>query len=240
MDIKEFNEIFNKYLKDLNIKLDEEQIKKFYIYMNLLIDWNEKINLTSIIKPEEMILKHFIDCLTIAKYIEENSELIDMGTGAGFPGIPLKIYRNDLKIVLADSLNKRLNFLNEVIDTLKLDSIETIHTRAEELGKNKKYREQFDIATSRAVANLATLSEYLIPFVKVGGKCICMKGADIDEELNNAKKAVEVLGGKILKKDIFKLPQSDLKRSVIIMEKVKKTSQKYPRKPGTPAKEPIK
>ena len=214
MDIKEFNEIFNKYLKDLNIKLDEEQIKKFYIYMNLLIDWNEKINLTSIIKPEEMILKHFIDCLTIAKYIEENSELIDMGTGAGFPGIPLKIYRNDLKIVLADSLNKRLNFLNEVIDTLKLDSIETIHTRAEELGKNKKYREQFDIATSRAVANLATLSEYLLPFVKVGGKCICMKGPDIDEEINIAKKAIITLGGKVVKKDVFNLPQSDLGRSI--------------------------
>ncbi len=239
MDIKEFNEIFNKYLKDLNIKLDEEQIKKFYIYMNLLIDWNEKINLTSIIKPEEMILKHFIDCLTIAKYIEENSELIDMGTGAGFPGIPLKIYRNDLKIVLADSLNKRLNFLNEVIDTLKLDSIETIHTRAEELGKNKKYREQFDIATSRAVANLATLSEYLLPFVKVGGKCICMKGPDIDEEINIAKKAIITLGGKVVKKDVFNLPQSDLGRSIVIIKKVKDTPGKFPRKPGTPAKEPI-
>ena len=239
MDIKEFNEIFNKYLKDLNIKLDEEQIKKFYIYMNLLIDWNEKINLTSIIKPEEMILKHFIDCLTIAKYIEENSELIDMGTGAGFPGIPLKIYRNDLKIVLADSLNKRLNFLNEVIDTLKLDSIETIHTRAEELGKNKKYREQFDIATSRAVANLATLSEYLLPFVKVGGKCICMKGPDIDEEINIAEKAITILGGKIVKKDVFNLPQSDLGRSIVIIKKVKDTPGKFPRKPGTPAKEPI-
>ena len=239
MDIKEFNEIFNKYLKDLNIKLDEEQIKKFYIYMNLLIDWNEKINLTSIIKPEEMILKHFIDCLTIAKYIEENSELMDMGTGAGFPGIPLKIYRDDLKIVLADSLNKRLNFLNEVIDTLKLDSIETIHTRAEELGKNKKYREQFDIATSRAVANLATLSEYLLPFVKVGGKCICMKGPDIDEEINIAEKAITILGGKIVKKDVFNLPQSDLGRSIVIIKKVKDTPGKFPRKPGTPAKEPI-
>lgn len=239
MDIKEFNEIFNKYLKDLNIKLDEEQIKKFYIYMNLLIDWNEKINLTSIIKPEEIILKHFIDCLTIAKYIEENSELMDMGTGAGFPGIPLKIYRDDLKIVLADSLNKRLNFLNEVIDTLKLDSIETIHTRAEELGKNKKYREQFDIATSRAVANLATLSEYLLPFVKVGGKCICMKGPDIDEEINIAEKAITILGGKIVKKDVFNLPQSDLGRSIVIIKKVKDTPGKFPRKPGTPAKEPI-
>jgi len=144
-----------------------------------------------------------------------------------------------LKIVLADSLNKRLNFLNEVIDTLKLDSIETIHTRAEELGKNKKYREQFDIATSRAVANLATLSEYLLPFVKVGGKCICMKGPDIDEEINIAKKAIITLGGKVVKKDVFNLPQSDLGRSIVIIKKVKDTPGKFPRKPGTPAKEPI-
>ena len=240
MDIKEFNEIFSNYLNDLNIKLNGEQIEKFYTYMNLLIDWNEKINLTAITKPEEIILKHFVDCLTIANYIEGNSKLIDMGTGAGFPGVPLKIYRNDLKIVLADSLNKRLNFLNEVIGTLKLNNIETIHARAEELGRNKGYREKFDIATSRAVANLSTLSEYLLPFIKVGGKCICMKGADIDGELNNAKKAIEVLGGKVVGKEVFNLPQSDLGRSIIVIEKTKNTPGKFPRKPGTPAKEPIK
>ena len=239
MDIKEFNGIFNNYLNDLNIKLNEEQIKKFYTYMNLLIDWNEKINLTAITKPEEIILKHFVDCLTIANYIEDNSKLIDMGTGAGFPGIPLKIYRNDLKILLADSLNKRLNFLNEVIDTLKLNNIETIHARAEELGRNEKYREQFNIATSRAVANLATLSEYLLPFVKVGGKCICMKSAEIDEEISIAKKAIITLGGKIVNKEAFNLPKSDLGRSIVVIKKVKETPGKFPRKPGTPAKEPI-
>lgn len=239
MNIEEFSRTFKSYLKDLNLELDEEQIQKFYTYMNLLIEWNEKINLTAITKPEEIILKHFVDCLTISKYIKENSSLIDVGTGAGFPGIPLKIYRNDLKITLMDSLNKRINFLNEVIENLKLENIETIHARAEELGKNKNYREKYDIATSRAVAKLSTLSEYLMPFIKVGGKCISMKGADIDDELNKAKKAVEILGGKVVNKDIFNLPQSDLGRSVIVIKKVKNTPGKFPRKPGTPVKEPI-
>ena len=240
MGIEEFSKIFNDYLKELSIKLNEEQIQKFYTYMNLLMEWNEKINLTAITKPEEIILKHFVDCLTISKYIETNSKLIDVGTGAGFPGIPLKIYRSDLKVTLVDSLNKRLNFLNEVINSLKLENIETIHARAEELGRNKGYREKFDIATSRAVANLSTLSEYLLPFIKVGGKCICMKGADIDGELNNAKKAIEVLGGKVVGKEVFNLPQSDLGRSIIVIEKTKNTPGKFPRKSGTPAKEPIK
>ena len=172
MKLEEFTKIFNNYLEKSNLILTGEKIEKFYNYMNLLIEWNKKINLTAIIEPKEIILKHFIDSLTILKYIKNNETIIDVGTGAGFPGIPLKIVRDDLKITLADSLNKRINFLNEVISKLDLKNIDAIHTRAEELGKNKKYREKFDIATSRAVANMSTLSEYLIPFIKVEGRCI--------------------------------------------------------------------
>ena len=239
MELEEFTKIFNNYLEKLNLTLTEEQIEKFYNYMNLLIEWNKKINLTAIIEPKDIILKHFIDSLTIEKYIKKGENIIDVGTGAGFPGIPLKIAREDLKITLADSLNKRINFLNEVVNKLDLKNIETIHTRAEELGKNKKYREKFDIATSRAVANMSTLSEYLIPFVKVKGRCICMKSSDIDTELENAKKAINILGCEIESKDKFNLPNSDLGRSVIILRKVKNTPSKFPRKAGTPAKEPI-
>lgn len=239
MKIEDFREIFNNYLEDLNIKLSEEQVEKFYRYMNLLIEWNEKINLTAIVKPEEIILKHFVDCLTIEKYIEKNSKVIDVGTGAGFPGIPLKIIREDLEITLVDSLNKRLVFLNEIITNLNLNKIHIIHSRAEELGKDKNYREKFDVATSRAVANLSTLSEYLIPFVKIGGKCIVMKSADIDKEIEKAKKAIKILGGKIVSKNIFNLPKSNLGRSVIMIQKIGNTPKNFPRKPGTPAKEPI-
>ena len=239
MELEEFTKIFNNYLEKLNLTLTEEQIEKFYNYMNLLIEWNKKINLTAIVEPKGIILKHFIDSLTIERYIKKGENIIDVGTGAGFPGIPLKIAREDLKITLADSLNKRINFLNEVINKLNLKDIETIHTRAEELGKNKKYREKFDIATSRAVANMSTLSEYLIPFIKVKGRCICMKSSDIDTELENAKKAINILGCKIESKDKFDLPNSDLGRSVIILRKVKNTPSKFPRKAGTPAKEPI-
>lgn len=239
MKMEEFKREFEKYLEKMSISLNKEQYDQFYAYMVLLIEWNEKINLTAITEPQEIILKHFVDSLTIAKYIEEGKTIIDMGTGAGFPGIPLKIYRNDVKVVLADSLNKRIKFLNEVIEKLQLKNIETIHCRAEELGKNKEYREKFDYATSRAVANLSTLSEYLLPFVKLKGSGIFMKTMEIDEELENAKKAIKILGGKIEKVDKFEIPESDLGRSIIIVKKEKQTPSKYPRKPGTPAKEPL-
>ena len=239
MKMEEFKREFEKYLEKMSISLNKEQYDQFYAYMLLLIEWNEKINLTAITEPQEIILKHFVDSLTIAKYIEEGKTIIDMGTGAGFPGIPLKIYRNDVKVVLADSLNKRIKFLNEVIEKMQLKNIETIHCRAEELGKNKEYREKFDYATSRAVANLSTLSEYLLPFVKLNGSGIFMKTMEIDEELENAKKAIKILGGRIEKVDKFEIPESDLGRSIIIVKKEKQTPSKYPRKPGTPAKEPL-
>lgn len=239
MEIEQFNELMNLYAKKLNMVFSEKQIKQFFKYMNLLIEWNNKINLTAITEPKEIILKHFIDSLTINKYIEQNKILVDVGTGAGFPGIAVKIYRPDVKVVLVDSLNKRINFLNEVVKELQLENIQTIHSRVEEFGKNKKYRESFDIVTARAVANLTVLSEYLLPLAKVNGKCICMKGSEIEEEINNSKNAINILGGKIEKIDQFKLPDSDINRNIIIIDKLKNTPSKYPRKPGTPAKEPL-
>ena len=236
----EKEEFFNEMQKKLTIKLSVEQLEKFYSYMSLLLEWNEKMNLTAITEPNEIILKHFIDSLTILNEINNNSKVVDVGTGAGFPGIPLSIANESLKITLVDSLNKRLIFLQEVIDKLELRNIEIIHSRAEDFGQNKKYRESFDIATSRAVANLSTLSEYLIPLVKINGKCICMKASDVEEEINQAKNAINVLGGTIEKIEEFKLPESDIGRTIIIINKQKQTPNKYPRKAGTPSKEPIK
>lgn len=240
MNKEEFKEIFIEYSKKINIDINEEQINKFYNYMNLLIEWNNKINLTAITDCHEIILKHFIDSLTINKCIEKNNYVVDIGTGAGFPGIPLKIIRNDIKIVLVDSLNKRINFLNEVIKELKLEDIETVHARAEEFGRNKKYRQKFDVATSRAVANLSTLSEYMIPLVKIKGRCVCMKGKEIKEELKDSLNAIKVLGGKVENVEEFELSDNDINRSIIYILKEKDTPNKYPRKAGTPSKDPIK
>lgn len=239
MEKDEFFYKLQSQAQKIDINLTNKQLNEFYTYMNLLIEWNKNINLTAITEPEEIIKKHFIDSLTISKNIQKDSSIIDVGTGAGFPGIPLKIVREDINIVLLDALNKRLNFLNEVIKENKLENIETVHFRAEEIGKNKKYREKYDIATSRAVAQLNILVEYLLPLVKIGGKCICMKGSNVEEELKNSKKAITLLGGEIEKIEEFILPDSDIKRNVIIIKKVNSTPAKYPRKPGTPAKEPI-
>lgn len=226
-------------LNEFDIEINEEQIKSFEKYMNLLLEWNEKINLTAITQPEEVKLKHFVDSLTVLKYINDDDKVIDIGTGAGFPGIPLKIMKKNAKITLLDSLNKRINFLNIVIETLNLSNIQAIHGRAEEIARNKLYREKYDVAVSRAVANLSTLTEYMLPFVKVGGKCICMKGANVNEELKKAKNAIKELGGEVERVDNFYLSDNDNERNIIVIKKIKETKSKYPRKAGTPSKEPL-
>ena len=240
MEHSTFNEELLEKASVLGVRFSVEQMEQFYKYMNLLIEWNEKMNLTAIIEPNEIILKHFIDSITILKYIKDNSTVVDVGTGAGFPGIPLSIMNPTLKITLVDSLNKRLIFLQEVIKELNLKNVELIHARAEEFGRNKKYREKFDIATSRAVANLATLSEYLLPLVKINGQAISMKAGNASQEIEEAQKAIKTLGGHINRIDEFYLPQTDIARTIIIIDKIKETPNQYPRKAGTPSKEPIK
>lgn len=228
-------------MKLFDIELTELQIEQFNKYYELLIEWNNKINLTAITEKEEVWKKHFEDSISIIKAIDMNSveNLIDVGTGAGFPGIPIKIMFPHIKLTLLDSLNKRINFLNIVISELGLDNVETIHGRAEDFGKDKLYREKFDICVSRAVANLATLSELCIPFVKVNGCFISYKAEKADEELIVAKKAIDILSsGKV---DVFELvlSDSDYSRKLVVINKKKSTPARYPRKAGTPSKEPI-
>ena len=227
---------FKQKLEEYNIEINDEQIEKFDLYMKLLLEWNEKINLTAITEKDDIILKHFVDSLTILKYVDESDKIIDIGTGAGFPGIPIKIMNEETNITLLDSLNKRINFLNIVINELKLDNIVAIHGRAEELARNKAHREKYDVAVSRAVANLSTLTEYMLPFIKVGGKCICMKGANVKEEIDKAKNAIKKLGGQIEIVDNFYLSENDNERNIVIIKKIKETEPKYPRKDGIPSK----
>ena len=238
--MREYINQLEKELSKFNIKLTDKQICNFSIYLELLMEWNKKINLTSIVEPNEILTKHFVDSLSIAKWLKDGNYVIDVGSGAGFPGIPLSILMENCSFLLVDSLNKRVKFLDEVINKLKLKNTRAIHARAEELAHFKEYREMFDIATSRAVANLSTLSEYLIPLVKIGGRVISMKGQEVKEEISNAKNAIKTLGGKIENIDEFYLPDSDIKRNIIIIKKAEKTPGRFPRKPGTPAKEPIK
>ena len=239
MEKKEFKEIMKNYSNKLDINLSEIQVNQFYNYMNLLLEWNKVMNLTGITDPKEIIIKHFIDSLTVINKIDNKNTIIDVGTGAGFPGIPIKIIFPETKVVLLDSLNKRINFLNEVIEKLKLKSIETVHGRAEDYGRDKKYREKFDIAIARAVAPLNILLEYLMPFVKVNGKCICMKGANTNEELKNSKKAINVLGGNLISIDEFTIPDTEFKRNIIEIKKINCLVEQYPRKAGTPTKNPL-
>lgn len=229
---------FKKIAEELNIDLTEKQISQFFKYKELVIETNKFLNLTAITDEKEVLLKHFIDSLTINKYISDGASIIDVGTGAGFPGIPIKIIREDVKVTLLDSLKKRVNFLNQVIKELELAEINAVHGRAEDFGKNTEFREKFDYVTARAVANLTTLSELCLPFIKIGGKFICMKGNSV-EEIQDANKAIEILGGKIILKETFTLPESDIERNIIIIEKIAHTPKQYPRKAGTPSKTPL-
>ena len=236
------NNVLTEKVKELSIVLNDKQIQQFEQYYNILVEWSKVMNLTAITEYEEVVEKHFLDSLTIvnAIHVEKIETLIDVGTGAGFPGIPLKIAFPHLKVTLLDSLNKRIKFLNEVIDLLELNDIKAIHGRAEDYAKQAEYREQYDICVSRAVANLATLSEYCLPYVKVDGLFVPYKSGEIDEELKSSEKAVSILGGKVEEVVKFQLPGTDIGRSFVKIHKIKETKKKYPRKAGMPTKEPLK
>lgn len=239
MDIRE---LLKKGAMIYGIELNDNQIDQFIKYKELLKEWNEKINLTAITEDSEIIKKHFIDSFSILKsnVIKENSSIIDVGTGAGFPGIPLKIIMPTVKVVLLDSLNKRINFLNEVIKELKLENITTVHGRAEEASKQAGYREQFDISTARAVANMNLLSEYCIPYVKKGGHFVALKGPSGYNEIEEAKKAISILGGKVKEIIETEIADEEIKHNIIVIEKVTNTPSKYPRRYAIIEKNPLK
>lgn len=245
---------FKKGLEELEIALSEEQFHQFMTYYEMLIEKNKVMNLTAITEYDEVIEKHFLDSLSLVKTSEFQSglreesrngtrngtrKLLDLGTGAGFPGIPLKIAFPELDILLVDSLNKRIQFLKDVIGELHLTGIDAVHGRAEEMARRKEYRESFDFCVSRAVANLASLSEYCLPFVRQEGNFISYKSGDIEEEWKQSEKAVHVLGGKLKQVLKFQLPNTEMSRSFVVIEKVRPTPKAYPRKAGTPSKEPI-
>lgn len=235
------NRRFEQELNELGVRLNDIQKEQFDRYYELLVEWNRVMNLTGITDYDEVNLKHFTDSITIVRInnMENVPTLIDIGTGAGFPGLPIKIAFPHIKVILLDSLNKRIKFLDKVIEELNLDNVFTLHGRAEDYAKKVEYREQFDTCVSRAVANLSTLSEYCLPFVKEGGNFISYKSAESDEEISHSEKAINLLGGKINRVEKFVLPGSDMRRALVKIDKVKSTPKKYPRKAGMPGKEPL-
>lgn len=239
--MKFFN-LMAKAADDVGLKLSEQQYERFIKYMSLLQEWNEKINLTSITEDEEVIKKHFIDCIKAFKRdeLKKAETLIDVGTGAGFPGIPIAIMREDLKITLLDSLNKRINFLNTVIYDLGLENVTTIHSRAEDGARNNDLREQFDISTSRAVANMSVLSEFCLPYVKIDGYFIALKGPSVEQEIEESKNAIGTLGGKLVDICEVSIEETDFKHNLVIVKKIKPCEKIYPRKAGIIRKKPIK
>ncbi|KGJ48471.1 16S rRNA methyltransferase [Clostridium sp. NCR] len=231
-----------KGIEDLGLKCSDETIDKFSKYREILVEWNQKMNLTGIEEEKEVYIKHFLDSVAAVKkgYIKDGMSIIDVGTGAGFPGLPLRICLENSKVTLLDSLNKRINFLSEVCTNINIDDIELIHGRAEDFGKDEKYREQYDIATARAVAGLPILMEFCVPFIKVGGYFVCLKGPNADTELEESRKAMEVLGLEFVEKIDVELPEIELKHNIVVFKKVNSTPAKYPRKAGKPVKTPIK
>ena len=233
-------ELLRSCLSEWNIDISKEQENNFLRYFELLAEWNNRINLTAITQKDDVIIKHFVDSLAVLKYTDLNGRsLIDIGTGAGFPGIPLKIMSPSCNVVLLDSLNKRINFLNEIISELGLSDIRCIHARAEDAARNPGLRERFDIAISRAVSGLNTLSEYCLPFVNIDGLFISYKSGSIDEELKNGSDAIAKLGGVLDRVEKFGIPSSDLDRSLIFVKKTEHISDRYPRKAGIPEKKPL-
>lgn len=233
--------ILEEGCKELGITLDEIQKKQFTDFYEYLVEKNKVMNLTGITEFQEVLIKHFLDSLACVKAVDMSriKRIMDIGTGAGFPGVPLKIAFPHLEACLLDSLKKRVNFLEETFQLLKLENITAIHGRAEEYAKNKQYRETYDLCVSRAVSNLATLSEYCLPYVKTGGYFISYKSGTVQEEVEQAQKAVKILGGKIQDVVYFQLPDSEIQRSLVVIEKIKTTPGRYPRKAGTPLKEPL-
>ncbi|MEG0051058.1 MAG: 16S rRNA (guanine(527)-N(7))-methyltransferase RsmG [Terrisporobacter sp.] len=237
----EYFNMLKEACQNEGLNFDENMYNNFIKYKELIKEWNQKVNLTAITEDEEIIKKHFIDSVKVFKcpYVKDAKSIIDIGTGGGFPGIPMKIVKSDNSILLLDSLNKRINFLNEVIEQLKLNDIDTIHGRAEDFAQDKKYRQSFDVAVSRAVANLTVLLELCLPYVKVGGYFVALKGPSIDEEIKSATVALRVLGGVIEEIIEVDIEGSDLKHNLLVVKKVKDTPSKYPRKAGMVTKNPI-
>lgn len=226
---------------ELNLKIDDNQIDEFLKYKQLLLEWNEKINLTAITDDKEIILKHFVDCLTVCKFIDFNNKtFIDVGTGAGFPALPIKIFCKSSAPTLLDSLNKRINFLKTVGNELNLQNITYVHSRAEDAGQDIAFREKYDFCVSRAVANLSVLAEFDLPFVKVGGYFIALKGPLLDNEIIDANKAITALGGIIEKVETIKIPFTDIEHKLVFIKKLRQTPKQYPRKAGKVSRNPIK